>query len=68
MEQYLAIVVSFGAGLTMGLIPAAFFLIKWGKEISRRKGMGAYFRELGFAPEECQQHHLPGDCPLCGAV
>jgi len=22
---------------------------------------------LGFDPIECEEHHLPGDCPLCGA-
>ena len=21
----------------------------------------------GFDPIECEEHHLPGDCPLCGA-
>ena len=21
----------------------------------------------GFSPRECRNHHLPGDCPLCGA-
>ena len=23
--------------------------------------------ELGFDPNECEDSHLPGDCPLCGA-
>lgn len=22
---------------------------------------------LGFDPVECEEHHLRGDCPLCGA-
>ena len=22
---------------------------------------------LGFDPIECEEHHLAGDCPLCGA-
>lgn len=24
-------------------------------------------KSLGFDEEECREHHLPGDCPLCGA-
>lgn len=23
--------------------------------------------EIGYDPRECQECHLPGDCPLCGA-
>lgn len=26
-----------------------------------------YWREYGFSPIECEEFHLPGDCPLCGA-
>ncbi len=26
-----------------------------------------YFRPYGFSPSECNEMHLPGDCPLCGA-
>ena len=24
--------------------------------------------KCGFAPRECRESHLAGDCPLCGAV
>lgn len=27
-----------------------------------------YFRELGYDPDECEDCHLPGDCPLCGGI
>lgn len=47
-----------------------FFSIRLG--IKSQKKEAALFRKLdlklaGFDEEECKDHHLPGDCPLCGA-
>ena len=47
-----------------------FFSIRLG--IKRGKREATLFRRLnlkfaGFDEEECKEHHLPGDCPLCGA-
>jgi len=27
----------------------------------------AHLKQCGFTPDECEECHLPGDCPLCGA-
>ena len=27
-----------------------------------------YLHACGYDEKECQETHLPGDCPLCGAV
>lgn len=32
------------------------------KEIEQRLKVTDY----GYDPKECAEHHLPGDCPLCG--
>ena len=29
---------------------------------------GRYVRELGYDLDECEDCHLPNDCPLCGAT
>jgi len=37
-----------------------------GQERAERMAWNRYLRESGFDPDECEQSHLPGDCPLCG--
>lgn len=27
-----------------------------------------YLEQCGYSPKECEECHLPGDCPLCGAT
>lgn len=40
---------------------------KLADEVVRREE-DLYAIECGFDPKECQEMHLPGDCPLCGGA
>lgn len=56
-------------GMTIGFV-ITLISIKLG--VRSQKKEAALFRKLdlkyaGFDEEECEEYHLAGDCPLCGA-
>ena len=69
MEITKWIIMAFAYGMVAGML-ITFLALKLG--LKRQKREDKIFRKLelklcGFDEEECAKHHLPGDCPLCGA-
>ena len=63
MNVIALIMFSFMIGLYIGQWTTRFF--------DRRNAKIAQYTEAidrGFDPVECRDRHLPGDCPLCGAI
>lgn len=54
-------------GLLAGALSNLWINRQIDREIEREVGQHTYLKECGFSPNECNEYHLPGDCPLCGA-
>ena len=54
----------FAYGAVVGMLAFWFGLILANREEKRHR---LRMRDYDLDATECEKHHLPGDCPLCGA-
>lgn len=66
-------IMGFAWGTVVGFL-TTFISIKFGlrrqrkeKQLFDRLNHRTYLHVCGYDEDECLEHHLPGDCPLCGA-
>lgn len=78
MGIWLIIIIGILGGLVAGALSTLRINCKAEEEVSRKMAtvfskvlMGLrkeiYLRKYGLSQIECDECHLPGDCPLCGA-
>ena len=60
---------TWGMGLTLlVLISLDIRLRRERQKVKQEKEKPTFlFIDYGYDPKECEECHLPGDCPLCGA-
>jgi len=57
---------AWGIGLTVIFVVS---LDKWLRRKRRKERQPIFlFTDYGYDRKECEESHLPGDCPLCGGV
>jgi len=57
-------IMGFAFGVALTILLALIVEKRVRRERQERKQL--YFDDYGYDPKECEECHLPGDCPLCG--
>jgi len=71
MEQIVIFIMGFVWGMAITLIICLLLFQRLESARRKRRGKIAEHKamiERGFDPSECEEHHLRGDCPLCGGL